>query len=671
MLAALSISGIYIYNQYQNDLYKLNEELTQIEKSIKSVLSQSLWQLNFDALEVLIGDLFMNRNIVYVVLFDEKGNILIEKGAKPNKNFIEKSIRLYHQRNMDKVYLGKLDYIATTTHIYEKNTQAVFGAITPITIFFILLSIVIILLYWHITAKHLLAIKNYTDKLFLENPRSGTIDDLVLERPANKKGKEDELGELECAINNMHHEIIEKYRAMEFQSLHDALTGLPNRRMVNQLMIDAIAHCQAANGCAALFYIDLDQFKLLNDSMGHTVGDKILLEISSRLMMISDMGYQPARMAGDEFLALQTRMIAGREEAKTVALDCAKQILSSISENIVIDSNHFKLTACIGIAIFGAEGNTEVIMQQADNALYHAKEKGRGQIEFFAPDMQTATDRRLQLERLINDAIEHDLLFINYQPQYDRQHNICSAEALVRMRDKNGNIVSPGEFIPVAEENGLIINIGDCIIEKVFAFIKKHQFDIEQSGIENIAINVSPTQYSARGFTDKIVACARQFEIDPGFIILEITEEVVAGSIDAVLDVMMQLKKHGFKFSIDDFGTGYSSLRYLRNFPLAELKIDKSFIDDLLTDDKAIAIVKTIIDIAHNLKLDVVAEGVENEDQLNILKQFGCELYQGFHFSRPLIENDFLSALKSNSCSALHKGSADTSLAADQGNLAE
>ncbi len=646
LLVALSISGIYIYNKYHNDLVKLNEELTQIEQFIKSSLSQSLWQMNLNALDVLTNDLLMDKDIVYVVLYDEKGNVLIEKGVKNKKNAIEKSIPLYHQNNGGEIYLGKLDYIATTMNIYEKNKQAAFSAIIPIIIFFILLSIAIILFFWHFIVKHLLAIKDYTDKLYLESYDSGEIDDLVLDRSTDIRRKEDELSILVSAINNMHHEIVEKYTAIEFQSLHDALTGLPNRRMINQLMIDAIAHCHAANGYGALFYIDLDQFKLLNDSMGHTVGDKILLEISSRLTTISEMGYQPARIAGDEFLILQSKVVTGREEAKVSALDFSKKILSSISESIKIDSSCFKIKACIGITIFGAEVNAEVIMKQADNALYHAKEIGRGQIMFFAPNMQEMTDRRLQLEQLIDDAIENDLFFVNYQPKYDHQHKISSAEALVRLRGKNGSIVSPGEFIPIAEESGLIIKIGDRIIEKVFEFIKTNQLDIEQSGIKSIAINVSPTQYSARGFTDKVVAYAKKFEIDPDFIILEITEEVVAGSIDAVLDVMMQLKKHGFNFSIDDFGTGYSSLRYLRNFPLNELKIDKSFVDDILEDDKAVAVVKTIIDMAHNLKLDVVAEGVENIEQFNILHQYGCELYQGFLFSRPLMENDFLAELK-------------------------
>ena len=649
ILVALIISTLTIYRNYREDLSRLKKDLTQVEQSIKSSLTHNLWQMNLDALDILMNGLLMNKNIAYVGLLDEKGNLLIEKGVKIRKNAIQQSIPLYyHQPSRKDVYLGKLDYIATTAHIYEKHRQSAFGAVVPIVIFFLFLSIAIVFLYWNSSVKYLLAIKEYTNKLRFGGYKDEVIDDLVLDRPADNGSENDELNELVNAINEMHHELDEKYTAIKYQSLHDALTGLPNRRMIYKLIAEAIEHCQASNGYSALFYIDLDQFKLLNDSLGHAAGDKILLEISSRLTTIGGKDYLPARISGDEFLVLQKKVVADREELKSVALDFAERMLSSISKCIIIESNDIKITTSIGITLFGEESDTEIVIKQADNALYHAKEKGRSQIAFFAPDMQKMTDKRLRLEQLISVAIEKDLLFVNYQPKYDNQHKIYSAEALVRMHNENGDIVSPEEFIPVAEESGLIVKIGDHIIEKVFGYINKNRLDIERSGMKSIAINVSPTQYSAPGFVDKVVAYAKQFDIEPSFIILEITEEVVAGSIDTVLDVMIQLKKHGFKFSIDDFGTGYSSLRYLRNFPLDELKIDKSFIDDVLEDDKALAIVKTIIDMAHNLKFNVVAEGVENADQFNILRQHGCELYQGFFFSRPSREDDFLAQLKTN-----------------------
>ena len=646
LIISLIISSIYVYSKYRNEITGLNIELTRIEQSVKNSLSQNLWQLNFNALNILTNDLLTDKDIVYVALFDENGKLLIEKGKKIQKYAIKRSIPLYHNDNGKKIYIGKLVYIATTRAIYEENKKSALSAIVAITVFFIFLSLAIIFFLWHLIVKHLLTIKNYAEKLRLEGYKGEEVKDLVLDRPAKYDEKCDELSDLVNAINKMHHKIVENYRTIEFQSLHDELTKLPNKRMINRLITNVIENCRKTEGYSALFYIDLDQFKLLNDSMGHTVGNKILLEVTRRLTTISGADYQPARIGGDEFLVLRNKIDTDREEVRAEATDFAIRILSRISECITIDDTNLKITACLGIALFGSDVDAEVVIKRADIALYHAKQKGRNQFTFFVPNMQESTDRRLQLEQLLDVAIEKDLLFMNYQPKYDHNQRIYSAEALVRLKDENGGIVSPAEFIPVAEESGLIIKIGNRIIEKVFEFIRKNRFDIERSNIKSIAINISPTQYSSPGFVDKIIAYTKQFEINPNLIMLEITEEVVAGSIDDVLDVMKKLKEYGFHFSIDDFGTGYSSLRYLKNFPLDELKIDKSFVDDIVKDDKALAIVKTIIDMAYNLKLDVVAEGVENTEQLKILRRNECKLYQGFLFSKPLMENDFLEKLK-------------------------
>ncbi len=647
LLVALVISALTIYKNYHDDLSRIHKDLMQIERSVKSSLVHNLWQMDLDALEILTNDLFREKDIAYVGLFDEKENSLIVRGAKPKENAMERSISLYyHPDNGERVYLGRLDYIATTTHLYERHRESVFRAIVPIVIFFLFLSLIIVLLYWHSTIKYLLVIKEYTEKLRLGGYKDDTIDDLMLNRPAENSNEKDELGELISTINDMRHEIIEKYTAIQHQSLHDALTGLPNMRMINSLIKDAIVRCQTTNKYGALFYIDPDQLKLVSDSLGHATRDRVLLEISNRLTAVCGKNYQPAKIAGNEFLVLQNKMLSSREDAKTTALAFAKEILSLISEKIIIGNNSIKITVSIGIALFGAESETETIIKQADNALYHGKEKGRNQITLFTPSMQEMTDKRLWLEQLISVATEEELLFVNYQPKYDAQHKIYSAEALVRMHDMNGDTVSPGEFIPLAEESGQIIQIGDHIIEIIFGFIQKNQSDIARSGLKSIAINISPIQYSAPGFVERIIAYAKQYKVDPDFIILEITEDVMVDNIDTVLDVMVRLKKYGFKFSIDDFGTGYSSFRYLKNLPLNELKIDKSFINDMLKDDKAAAIIKTIINMAHNLKFDIVAEGVENADQFDTLLQYGCELYQGFLFSRPLEENAFLGRLK-------------------------
>ena len=655
---ALVISIIFIYMNYQDDLERLKKKLSQVEHSIQNSLSLHLWQMNLDALNTIANDLLKEGDITYVQLLDEEDNTLIEKGKRPDPHYaIEHTVPIYyHPKSGHDIYLGKLKYTATTRLIYEKNRQTVLHATIAIFIFFLTFTMVLQFIYWKSTVKYLLDIKEYADKIRLGGYKKG-VGDLMLNRQSNKREEEkDELDELADAINDMHREVIKQYAAIEYQALHDPLTDLPNRRMARNITEGAIAYCRKVDGYGALFSIDLDNFKLLNDSMGHSVGDRILCEISDRLKALCGDRFQSARISGDGFLVVQQKIISDKKKVRVAAEEFAGRLLSGISQIISVDGNHFKQTACIGIALFGAKTDPDIVVKQSDNALYHAKSKGTGEIMFFEPAMQQKTDRRLKLEQLIDKALEKDLIFINYQPKYDSQRRICSAEALVRIYDEENECsVSPGEFIPVLEETGVIVPFGERIIAKIFHFMHTHKEMLAASGLKTIAINVSPTQYSATGFSEKLIALAQQFDIDPNSVILEITEEVVSNNIDSVVDVMRRLTKHGFRFSIDDFGTGYSSLRYLKNLTLSELKIDKSFVDDITSDEKTGAIVKTIVDIAHNLDLDVVAEGIEREEQLAILSRYGCELYQGYLFSKPLMEEDFLTILQRNHTECLNR----------------
>jgi len=649
LFIALLISGVFSYQSYHNDLRELNKELTQVEHSVRNSLALHLWQLNLDALNLLLDDLLIDKDIVYVKLLDEKGKVLIEKGHKPSsQKAIKRNLPLYYRpgQSTSKTYLGKLVYDATTDAVDKEIVERVPGAILAIFIFFILLSLLILYIYWGSTVKHLTAIKEYANRIRLGGYKK-KIGDLTLERRSHTAEEDkDELDELVDSINEMHHEIITQYTTVEYQSLHDELTDLPNRRMINNLLSDTIMHCRATGGYGALLSIDLDNFRLFNESVGHAFGDKVLCKIADRLRAVCDGRFHLARMSGDEFVVLQSDISPDREKAKEIARDFSEKILSTLSQTMTVEGHTFKLTACIGIVLFGPEAKSDVVVKQADNALHHAKTEGPGHLAFFEPIMQVQIDRRLQLERLIDKVIEKDLLTVSYQPKYDAKRQICSAEALVRLHDEENMVIYPDEFIPILEQTGAIIEIGDHIIRKVFEFIQQHKGEIERSGLKNIAINVSPTQYSSTGFSEKVTALAKEFDIDPEFIIFEVTEEVVAGAINNMIDIMYQLTKHGFRFSIDDFGTGYSSLRYLKNLPMGELKIDKSFVDEITKESRANAIVKTIIDMAHNFDLHVVAEGVETEEQFETLLAYRCDQFQGYLFSKPLPEEAFLDKLR-------------------------
>ena len=651
LFIALLISAIFSYQSYREILNELDKELAQVELSIKSSLAHHLWQLDLNALNLLIDDLLIDRDITYVKLLDEKGKPLIEKGEKPpRQKAIERNMPLYYQpgNSHEKIYLGKLLYTATTEVADREIDKMVPGAIVAIFIFFLLLSLLILYIYWESTVQHLSAIKEYANRIRLGGYKKN-IGDLTLKRQAHPADDDkDELDELVDSINEMHHEIITQYSAVEYQSLHDDLTDLPNRRMINNLLSDTITHCRAAGGYGALLSIDLDNFRLFNESAGHAFGDKILCRIADRLKVICHGRCHLARISGDEFVALQDEIFSDREKAKEIAQGLSEEILSTLTQAMRIEGHTFKMSASIGIVLFGPEAKPDVVVKQADNALHHAKTKGPGHISFFEPIMQVRIDRRLQLERLIDKIIEKDLLTVSYQPKYDAKRRICSAEALARLHDDENIVIYPDEFIPILEQTGAIIEIGDHIIRKVFRFIQHHKQEIERSGLKNIAINVSPTQYSSAGFSRRVIALAKAFDIDPEFIIFEVTEEVLARPIDDMIDIMYRLTKYGFRFSIDDFGTGYSSLRYLKNLPITELKIDKSFVNEITKEGRANAIVKTIIDMAHNFDLDVVAEGVESDEQFEKLRTCRCDQFQGHLFSKPLPEEAFLDKLRRN-----------------------
>ena len=272
---------------------------------------------------------------------------------------------------------------------------------------------------------------------------------------------------------------------------------------------------------------------------------------------------------------------------------------------------------------------------------------GRNRIVVFHPEMQKKTDQRLETERQLHIAIQQEQFLLHFQPKVDQNMKTCSAEALVRWKKEDGKLVPPGLFIPIAEETGLIVEIGQQILTSTFHMVAENRERFQRHGLSSIAMNVSARQFLDPGFADFVISQAREKEVDPGFIILEITEEAMVQNLDITMQAMHQLKDHGFRLSIDDFGTGYSSMRYLKDFPLDELKIDKSFIDHIVESRNDRAIALSIIDMAHNLNLDVVAEGVENEEQFRLLRDMNCQLYQGFLFSRPLPQHEFLKHIES------------------------
>lgn len=422
-----------------------------------------------------------------------------------------------------------------------------------------------------------------------------------------------------------HHSLI------QHMAFHDSLTGLMNRTALKK-DLKALLNDKKPDHLA-LMYIDLDRFKMLNDTMGHSVGDLLLKEVSNRLQSLEIDSYQVYRQGGDEFILL----FPGINRIK--AEEHAQQILDLFGEPFHLNELVYFISPSIGISIYPEHGTEEdQLITNADTALYDVKHRGRGRYQSYHPQMNQNSSELLAIETGLRQALENGEFSLSYQPQIDLKNNqTTSFEALLRWHQSLMGSVPPGTFIPVAEESGLMIPIGEWIIEEVCKQLSKWN----QKGYTNtkIAINLSPKQFQQFYLVEMIQALFNTYQIKPNQIEFEITEGSLQNPEEA-FGTISRLKKLGVSISIDDFGTGFSSLRYLKQFPIDSLKIDQSFIKDVLTDEKDGAIITTIIHLAESLSLEVIAEGIETEEQYSYLQALKCQKGQGFYFSKPLLPEE-------------------------------
>ena len=411
----------------------------------------------------------------------------------------------------------------------------------------------------------------------------------------------------------------------------DSLTGLPNRSLFLDRLSHAIAYSRRNKTLFALLFIDLDNFKNVNDTLGHTIGDKMLVNIAKRLKgCVRDVD-TVARLGGDEFTVLLENIKTTNEVGV-----CANKILARLAEPMEIEAIHLKTTPSIGIGMYPAHGNDqETILKNADLAMYSAKEKGKNNYQFFTEDMTSLAHERINIENKLRDAIDNDQLTLYYQPKvFSVTGEIVGFEALIRWIHPEDGMISPGAFIPVAEETGLILSLGDWIIEEAIQQAKLWS-EINPNGAQ-IAVNISAKQFMSEYLPDRIAELLEKYDLHPKYLELEITEGTLMENMHHTIQALKRLRDMGLVISLDDFGTGYSSLSYLKEFPVNKLKIDQSFVRDITTDPSDASIVASIITLAHNLGLNVVAEGCETIEQLKFIRSYHCEQVQGYLFSRPL-----------------------------------
>ena len=437
-------------------------------------------------------------------------------------------------------------------------------------------------------------------------------------------------------------EVKRKQQQIEYQANFDALTSLANRRFALLHIEKKIAHARRYGQYGAVLFIDLDHFKNINDSLGHPVGDKLLVEMGSRLSHTVRDEDLTARLGGDEFLVLFDELAATPELAATHASECAQRLLKAIREPFNIDIHCFHLSASIGITVFPAEADQAAdLIRQADTAMYHAKAQGRNGFSLYTRNMQQTTQDKLNLFNDLHQAIEQESFSLVFQPQLNHRGNVCGAEVLCRWNNK-GKPVPPDVFIAAAEETNLIIPLGRWILRQSCLHLQRwQQQGILPSAFRRLAVNISPAQFMERDFETGLQALLQETGVQAGQLELEITESIFMGDKEQVRARIERLSAQGFSFALDDFGTGYSSLSYLQNLPLNKLKIDRSFITDIGRPEHPVPIINSIIQLGHNLHMSVIAEGVETPEQRDYLQLHQCHEYQGYLFSKPLPDAEF------------------------------
>ncbi|MDD2741366.1 MAG: EAL domain-containing protein [Rhodocyclaceae bacterium] len=423
---------------------------------------------------------------------------------------------------------------------------------------------------------------------------------------------------------------------IQLLAFSDPLTNLPNRRLLLDRLEHSLVSCLRSKRFGALFFIDLDDFKALNDTRGHHIGDILLKQVAQRLSACVREGDTVARLGGDEFVVmledLSDDVLAATNQAESVG----SKILKALNQTYILQDSPHHSTPSIGVTLFGElQSSLEDLLKQADLAMYQAKSSGRNTMRFFDPEMQASVAARVTMKSELLTGLQENQFMLYYQPQVDANNIIVGAEALIRWQHPQRGMVPPAEFIPLTEETGLIVKLGKWVLETACAQLKRWAV-CPQTAHLTMAVNVSAHQFRQQGFVDELQALLSREAIGPGKLKMELTESLLLNDVEDTIAKMIALKASGVCFSLDDFGTGYSSLSYLKRLPLDQLKIDQSFVRDILSSPNAATIAQTIVTLAHSLGLNVIAEGVESKEQHRVLFSQGCRAYQGYLFSRPL-----------------------------------
>lgn len=460
-----------------------------------------------------------------------------------------------------------------------------------------------------------------------------------------------------CRACQEHQSLIEEIEARKNaekllvrQSLHDPLTGLANRKMFNINIVKALSSSQSSGMFGAAFIIDLDRFKVINDSIGHGLGDEILKVVSQRLLKFTRKGDMLARIGGDEFVLLAVDLSSQRTSAINKAQEIAENLSALIAESIQVKEHSVNISISTGINIFPVAQDCklsivqqcDLLIKNADLAMYKVKHENRNGFCFFSQELQSFSEKRTRIEKQLRTAVTQNEFEVYYQPLVAVDGKVLGGEALLRWNNVELGHISPADFIPIAEESGLILEVGSWVIEQVCKFIQTMEMTKQVNTPNYISVNVSPRQFNHLHFADNLMSILSQYNVDSKRIRIEITEGVAIDNIDLTVQKIQRLKAHGIVCMLDDFGSGYSSLSYLHQLPLQTIKIDKSFISNIDSSNTHRVIVDSIIDICEHFSLECIVEGVETRAEFEYLSSKSITAFQGYYFHRPMPEDKFI-----------------------------
>ncbi|WP_299787019.1 EAL domain-containing protein [uncultured Shewanella sp.] len=635
---------------------ELKVSQTELLDSVEQPSANAVWALDDNlAKQTLEGVLKVEHVGSAVVELDDGSMFVSVSSAASHPNIFEElSDKLFGDlkeisRSLYRPFYfegtEKQQLIGTLTILYDTQglTDSLFSQLRFSLIGTLaralLITLVLSFVFHRFLTKPIAEISEAIDKIDPESPDENLL-------PMDKSHKDDELGLVTSKFNQILIQFGQTQSKLRKMATRDPLTGLPNRTLLLETIAVTIQRARVHRNQFCMLFIDLDRFKNINDSLGHAIGDQFLARIARVLERVVGDNGTVARLGGDEFVIL-----ADEIRTPDQAADFVDKLLIQLNTPMQLNEHTIHPAASVGISIYPDDGmSAEDLIRHADIAMYSAKAAGSNQWAFFKQQMTERAAVRLRTEASLHDALKNEEFILHYQPKFDiKTGKVVACEALIRWQ-KDGRLISPMSFIPVAEETGIIIPIGRWVIEEACKTIRKWQN--EYNFALPIAVNVASQQFADSSLVPDIKQLAMRYQIDPELLEIEITETSLMNDIELAITKLQQLKSAGFGIAVDDFGTGYSSLSYLRHLPITTMKIDRCFVTDLPNES---AIASTILMLGKQLNLNIVAEGIENEQQLEWLNSNNCQIGQGFYFSKPVTQQEFEDThIKSQTASITH-----------------